>query len=111
MKGGISIPYIFEKEKLKLTEKQDRRIKLTLAQKDFIRVLYSQGGNSLNALAKKFGVSKKTILLIVNPESKKKNDERIKNHWKDYYDKEKLSKAQKQTRQYKADLFRKGMLH
>jgi len=25
-----------------------------------------------------------TVLLTVNPESKRKNDERIKDHWRDY---------------------------
>ena len=49
-----------------------------------IRKKYSTGLFSLMDLAKEYNVSKKSILLIVNPESKKKNDDHIKSHWKDY---------------------------
>ena len=55
-------------------------------------------------------LAKKTILLIVNDESKRKNDERIKNHWRDYYDKEKHYQAIKNTRNYKQELLQKGEL-
>lgn len=95
-------------DKIKLNQNQDRRVKLTQEQKEQIRDLYNGGGHSLNSLAKQFGVSKKTILLIVNPESKAKNDEYIKNHWKDYYDKEEHTQAMKNTRNYKRDLLDKG---
>lgn len=71
-------------EKIKLPQEYDRRRKLTDEQKAEIKSKYETGFYSLKGLSIEYGVSKKTILLIVNPESKRKNDERIKNHWRDY---------------------------
>jgi hypothetical protein len=73
----------YKSEKQKLPPELDRRRKLNDAQKDEIKHKYSTGLYSLNGLAKEYNVSKKTVLLIVNPESKRKNDERIKEHWRD----------------------------
>ena len=70
----------FKSEKIKLPQEYDRRRKLTDEQKDEIKHKYSTGLYSLNNLATEYKVSKKTILLIVNPESKRKNDERIEDH-------------------------------
>lgn len=97
-------------DKIKLTQEQDRRVKLTDKQKQEIKQRYDKGGVSLNSLAKEYNVSKKTILLIVNDESKRKNDERIKNHWRDYYDKEQHNQTIKNTRNYKQELLQKGEL-
>lgn len=97
-------------DKIKLNEYQDRRIKLVKADKERIKDLYATGGYSLNQLARKYNVSKKTILLTVNPESKKKNDDYIKEHWKQYYDKERSAIAARNLRAYKKELFQKGML-
>lgn len=74
----------YKTEKLRLPPELDRRRKLTDEQRDEIKHKYSTGLYSLNGLAKEYSVSKKTVLLIVNPESKDKNDRRIKEHWKDY---------------------------
>lgn len=97
-------------DKMKLSQEQDRRRKLTDEQKEEIRKLYSTGMHSLNSLAREYGVSKKTILLIVNPDSKAKSDARIKAHWQDYYDREEHNKAIKNLRNYKKDLLKKGEL-
>jgi len=74
----------YKTEKMCLPPELDRRRKLSDEQKDEIRHKYGTGLYSLNELAKEYGVSKKLILLIVNPESKRKNDEYIKEHWKNY---------------------------
>ena len=96
-------------DKLKLTEQQDRRKKLTTSQKQDIYNLYHNVGlYSLNDLAKIYNVSKKTILLIVNKESKLKNDLHIKNNWKKYYNTKEHSKAMQNTRNYKKELIEKG---
>ena len=60
-------------DKMKLSEKQDRRIKITSDKKNEIRDLYSSGEYSLNDLAKIYKVSKKTILLTVNKKSYEKS--------------------------------------
>lgn len=96
-------------DKICLLENQDRRKKLTTEQKQEIHHLYNNiGGFSLNDLAKKYNVSKKTILLIVNKNSKLNNDLYIKNNWKKYYDTKEHSRAMQKTRTYKKELMEKG---
>lgn len=97
-------------ETIKLPEKYDRRVKLTDDKKAEIRKKYETGFYSLNGLAKEYGVSKKLILITVNPVSKKKNDEHIKNHWKDYYDKGAHTKAMREHRRYKETLYKDGKI-
>ena len=76
-----------------------------------IRKKYSTGLFSLMDLAKEYNVSKKSILLIVDPESKKKNDDHIKSHWKDYKPSlEERNKIMKEHRHYKQELYLKGKL-
>jgi len=107
--GDETMPYKFEKIKLKGL--QDRRRKLTEEQMVDIRKLYETGNYSLNKLATRYKVSKKTILLIVNLDSKRKNDEYIKGHWKNYeLTKEERNKAVKKLRDYKKNLYEKGEL-
>ena len=92
----------YKAEKIKLPPELDRRRKLTDEQKDEIRHKYSTGLYSLMKLAKEYGVSKKLILITVNPESKRKNDEYIKAHWKDYAEtKEKWNATMREHRAYK----------
>ena len=101
----------FKSEKIKLPQEYDRRRKLTDEQKDEIKHKYSTGLYSLNNLATEYKVSKKTILLIVNPESKRKNDERIKDHWKDYQPTtEERNKIMNEHRQYKQKLHTDGKI-
>ena len=101
----------FKSEKIKLPQEYDRRRKLTDEQKDEIKHKYSTGLYSLNNLATEYKVSKKTILLIVNPESKRKNDERIKDHWKDYQPTtEERNKIMNEHRQYKQKLYKDGKI-
>lgn len=101
----------YKSEKIRLPEHLDRRRKLTTEQKDEIKHKYSTGLYSLNGLAKEYSVSKKTVLLIVNPESKRKNDERIKEHWKDYQPTRKESNAiATEHRKYKQKLYLEGKL-
>lgn len=79
--------------------------------KDEIKHKYSTGLYSLNNLAKEYSVSKKTVLLIVNPESKRKSDERIKEHWKDYQPtSDERNKIMREHRQYKRNLHKKGKI-
>ena len=92
----------YKTDKQRLPQELDRRRKLSDEQKDEIRHKYGTGFYSLNGLAREYGVSKKLILLTVNPESKRKNDEHIKNHWKDYTaTKEERAKIMREHRAYK----------
>lgn len=103
------MPYI--SEKIRLPEQYDRRRKLTETQKKEIKTKYETGFYSLNSLANEYSVSKKTILLIVNPESKRKNDQRIKDHWKDYQEtKEERAETIRKHRHYKNELYKSGKI-
>lgn len=95
----------------KLSEKQDRRVKLTAEKKTEILQKYQTGEYSLRGLAKEYNVTHKTIAMIVNPETKRKNDEYIKTHWMDYkVDRERRAAITKGTRAYKHRLYEKGEL-
>ena len=101
----------YKSEKIKLSETQDRRKKLTEEQRKEIRELYSTGLYSLNGLAKKYDVSKKTILLIVNEESAERAKQYRKDHWKEWQRVgEEHNEAIKKTRKYKQELYLKGEL-
>lgn len=101
----------YKSEKIKLNEKQDRRKRLTEEQRKEIKELYSTGLYSLNGLAKRFEVSKKTILIIVNDESAEKARQYRKDHWREWQMvREEHNKAIMNTRKYKHELYLKGEL-
>lgn len=98
-------------EHIPLSEKQDRRIKLTKEQKEKIVGLYATGQYSLNVLADQFRVSKKTILLIVTPESAAKAKQYRKDNWRQWQKTGKeWNKIQKEHRAYKQKLYEEGEL-
>lgn len=101
----------YKSEKIKLQGLQDRRKRLTDEQRAEIRKLYETGLYSLNDLAKKFGCSKKTVLLIVNKESAAKAKQYRKEHWKEWQRKgQEHNEAIKKTRHYKHKLYIDGKL-
>lgn len=101
----------YKSEKIKLKGLQDRRKKLTDEQREEIRSLYGTGCYSLNGLAKRFEVSKKTILLIVNNDSAEKAKQYRKENWKEWKGtKEEHREAIKKTRRYKHQLYKDGKL-
>ena len=101
----------YKSEKIKLNEKQDRRKRLTEEQRKEIKELYSTGLYSLNGLATRFEVSKKTILLIVNSDSAEKAKQYRKEHWREWQRTgEEHNEAIKNTRRYKQSLYLKGEL-
>ena len=104
------MPYTHEVNHIKLVGLQDRRRKLTDEQKTEIIRLRDEGW-SLMKLAKEFGVSAQSILFIVNPESKAKNDKYIKDNWREFRQtKEEHNEAVKKTRHHRQELFLKGEL-
>ena len=104
------MPYTHEVNHIKLVGLQDRRRKLTDEQKAEIIRLRDEGW-SMRKLAKKFDVSAQSILFIVNPESKAKNDKYIKDNWRKFKKpKEKNAEAVRKTRLYKQELFLNGEL-
>ena len=100
----------YKSEKIKLSETQDRRRKLTDEQKEEIKRIYETGVCGMRPLAKQFGVSRTTIQIIVNPDRSERVKQRIKDHWKDYKNQEQLTEAIRDTRRYKQQLYLKGEL-
>ena len=101
----------YKSEKIKLKGLQDRRKRLTDEQRKEIKELYGTGYYSLNDLAKRFNVSKKSILLIVNNDSAERAKQYRKEHWKEWQRKGKEhNEAISKTRKYKQSLMLKGEL-
>lgn len=101
----------YRSERIRLPATLDRRRRLSDADKAEILRRYKAGGCSLQSLATEYGCSKKSVLLIVNPESKARNDKRIKEHWRDYVPgKNERNKIAREHRAYKHGLMVQGLL-
>jgi len=90
----------------------DRRVKLTDTEKQKIREEYATGEIGMRALATKYKVSRRTIDFILNPDRLEKAKEQFAERQKDgrYYNKEKHREYVKQHRDYKSNLYKKGLL-
>lgn len=91
-------------------EKLDRRVKLSTETKVEIKI--NVLSLSHNELARKYGVSKRTIQFILDPQKKLENLQRRKERggYKQYYDREKNTIAQREHRDYKKQLFKEGKI-
>lgn len=103
----------FKSESIKIQgTKHDRRVKLTLKQKEDIRHEYLKGGNGVSQrdLAKRYGVSRRLIVFCIYPERLKQNyQNRVENGGSSqYYDKDKHTKSMREHRAYKQEL--KGII-
>ena len=92
--------------------KLDRRVKLTAEDKELIKWLREEEQISYQKLANQFNVSKRTIIFICKPETleacKKARKERGGS--KIYYNKEKNTETIKEHREYKKELYAKGLI-
>lgn len=104
------MPYISEKIRIDNTM-LDRRRKLTEEDKEEIKRIYATGICGTRPLARKFGVSKTTIQIIVNPEIAKRRKQYVKDNWKKYqkYGKE-HAEVIKEHRRYKQNLYLQGKI-
>lgn len=101
----------YKSESIRLQGLQDRRRKLTDEQKSKIKEMYATGEWSLNKLAVQFSVSKKTILLLVNPNSADRAKEYRKENWREFQKpKEERTRATREHRRYKQALYLSGQL-
>ena len=101
----------YKSEKLKLSETQDRRRKLTDDQKEEIKHIYKSGVCGTRPLAKQFGVSRSTIQVIVNPAIKQRQHDYVANNWRKYRPtNEEWAETMKEYRHYKQELYLKGEL-
>jgi len=97
-------------EKLHIPKDKDRRIKLTDEQRQEIRDSYPDF--SQRQLAKKFGVSRRLITFILDPQKLKRNIEarNLKGGSSQYYTKESQKVYIKTHRHYKHSLYKAGLL-
>jgi len=97
-------------EKLSIPKEYDRRRKLSDEDRAKIQELY--GKVSQRKLAKMFNVSRRLIQFIGDPNKKKRDLElrELRGGSKIYYQKEKHTKAIREHRQYKQELYLKGEL-
>jgi len=104
------MPYLCEKINLKETQK--RSAKLTAEQRTEIYQKYATGKYSQRALALEYGVSRRLVTFIIDPKKQEENLQRRSERGgsKQYYDREKHTKAIREHRKYKQGLFLKGEL-
>lgn len=101
----------YKSESMRLKGLQDRRRKLTDDQRETIKEMYEVNHLSLNKLGALFGVSKKTVLLIVNADSADKARKYRKEKWKEFQPtKEERTRAMREHRRYKQSLYLSGQL-
>lgn len=104
------MPYAHDTQHLRLAPEQDRRRKLSDEQKEEIRQLYAAGAGSMKALADRYHVSRSTVQLIINPDSAQRVKEYTRDHWREYHDRERSTRAVRETRRYKQRLYLAGLL-
>jgi len=90
----------------------DKRVKLLPQDKETIKQEYETGLYSINGLAKKWNVSKRTIQFILFPERLEKVKEQYKERRKDgrYYDKEKHTEHVRIHRNHKNALYKQNKI-
>ena len=106
------MPYKFQTDKKLISKEDDKRRKLSDNQKKLIADMYKSGEYSQRKLAIEFGVSRRLIQFIVEPEKQRLNYERrLENGGsKQYYDKDKHTEAIREHRRYKNELNKQNKL-
>ena len=101
-----------EAQSRKLPPELDKRRVLSEEHKEKISSLYKTGTFSQRQLAQEYGVSRRLIQFIIDPEKLKRQKELFRERRKDgrYYDREKHTKAIRELRRKKAKLYKEGKL-
>ena len=97
-------------DKMKLSDTQDRRRKLTDEEREEIKERYILGGETYRTLAAEFGVTHSMIGILVNPKRAAQVKQRISDNWRANYDKDEHRKSMRKTRKYKQELNQDGKL-
>lgn len=97
--------------KIHLKDYQDRRRKLTDAQKEEIRLKYNCDNFTISQLSQLYGLCKSAIFYIINPYGKNKCSQYSKKHWRKYQQsKEEQHRQYIKLRDYKKELYERGEL-
>lgn len=103
----------YKSEKIKLPRELKRNVKLSLEDREEIRLRRAVFGTSYNMLAKEFGVSKRLVQFICNPEKEmeaKKRLQQAKKNGKYRYSQKYHSEQVRETRRYKQNLYLQGII-
>lgn len=101
----------YKSSSIPLSETQDRRCKLTSAQREEILHRYNTESIGTRPLAREYGVSRGTIQRIVNPAIAQRQHDYAAKHWRDYRpSKEKWAETIREHRHYKQELYLAGEL-
>ena len=100
----------YKSERLRITKRYDRRIKLSDSDKKNIKKLY--GKISQRKLASAFGVSRRLIQFIGDPSKHKRNllCRQARGGSNIYYDRLKHNEAMRKYREYRNRLFKEGLI-
>jgi transposase len=106
------MPYKFQTDKLIIQKEHDKRIKLTPEDKELIKHLYETTDTSQRKLASQFGVSRRLITFILDPEKQKANLQarEARGGSKQYYNKEIHAETMKAHRRHKKALYDASLL-
>ena len=95
------MPYKVDTDRIKLSDTQDRRRKITDEQREEIRTLYANG-RSIRSIARQYCVYPRTISVICKPETRTALHEYTKEHWREFQQpKERRTAATRETRRYR----------
>ena len=103
----------YKSTKIKLSQEQDRRVKLTDEQRIDIREKYATGLYSQRALATEYCVSRRLISFVLDDEKAKKSAEQFKIRRSDGRykpTKEEWAATMREHRHYKQQLYVSGQL-
>lgn len=106
------MPYKSDKKGILIPRELKRNIKLSLEEREEIKRIRREEGVSYQKIANAFGVSKRLVIFICNPDIAEKAKERLKEAKRQgkYYYKHKNTAAVRETRRYKHKLYNDGKL-
>lgn len=106
------MPYKSDKKGILIPRELKRNIKLSPEDREEIKRIRRDEGVSYQKIANAFGVSKRLVIFICNPEIEKRAKERLKDAKRNgkYYYREKNTAAVRETRRYKHKLYLNGKL-
>ena len=106
------MPFKSEQKGLIIPKHLNKNVKLSEEDKKQIVEIRKNTGLSYQKIGNQFGVSKKRIIQICNPEIEKREKEQMKERQKDgrYYNKEKHKIYMKNHRRYKQELYNNNLL-
>lgn len=102
------MPYKSDKKGVLIPRELKRNVKISMEEREEIRLIRALHGYSYNAIARAYGVSKRLVIFICNPDIEKRNAERRKELGKEgrYYNKEYHREQVRNTRRYKHMLYK-----